>query len=482
MALWSYEHGLRLLSCNEPEYAVVSSLRIFMEHATPTALETRPPGTKPPETHVVRTRPPEPPRRGWIGWVVVLALAGVGYWQWPRLKALLPSGEATSQSTAKGGRGRRGAGGGASQVVAARATKGSIKVFVTGLGAVTPIYTVTVNSRVTGQLMKVQFKEGQIVQKDDLLVEIDPRPYEVQLEQAEGQLIHDEALLKDSKLDLDRYNTLIKQDAIPQQTLDAQVALVTQYEGTIKTDQSQIDNAKLNLVYCHITSPITGRVGLRLVDPGNIVQGTASTGLVVITQLDPISVIFTVGEDQLPPILDKMHAGQELMVEAWDRELKNKLADGKLETIDNQIDPTTGTLKLRAVFANTNGKLFPSQFVNARLLVQQKQNVTLLPNNAIQRNAQGTYVWLVSPNQIVNVRPITVGTTEGDQSEIISGLAPGDEVVTIGVDRLEEGGKVSTEAPGGKPRNGKAGDGKSGDGKSGGGKSGGGGRRHKSDT
>jgi multidrug efflux system membrane fusion protein len=383
--------------------------------------------------------------------VVLLALAGVAYWQWPRIKTFLPSGgdnNSANQGSAKGGRGRRGAGGGASQVVAVPATKGNIKVFVTGLGAVTPIYTVTVNSRVTGQLMKVLFKEGQIVHQGDLLVEIDPRPFEVQLEQAEGQLIHDQALLKDAHLDLDRYNTLIKQDAIPQQTLDAQSALVTQYEGTIKTDQSQIDNAKLNLIYCHIESPITGRVGLRLVDPGNIVQGANSTGLVVITQIDPISVIFTTAEDQLPPILAKMRDGQELTVEAWDRELKNKLADGKLETIDNQIDPTTGTLKLRAVFANGNAKLFPSQFVNARLLVEQKQNATLLPNNAIQRNSQGTYVWLINPDQTVNVRSITVGTTEGDQSEIISGLAPGDKVVTVGVDRLEEGGKVNAQAPG----------------------------------
>lgn len=422
-----------------------------MENATPTAVEPRPLEIKPPETHIVRTEPPPPPpRRGWIGWVVVLALVGAGYWQWPRLKTFLPSTQAPPQGTAKGGGGRRG-GGGASQVIAARATKGSIKVFITGLGAVTPIYTVTVNSRVTGQLMQVHFKEGQIVHKDDLLLEIDPRPYQVQLEQAEGQLMHDQALLKDAHLDLDRYQTLIKQDAIPQQTLDAQTALVTQYEGTIKTDQSQIDNAKLNLVYCNITSPITGRVGLRLVDPGNIVQAPSTTGLVVITQLDPISVIFTVGEDQLPAILDRMRGGQELPVEAWDRELKNKLAVGKLETIDNQIDPTTGTLKLRAVFANTDNKLFPSQFVNARLLVQQKQNVTLLPNNAIQRNSQGTYVWMVNPDRTVNVRSVTLGTTEGDQSEIATGLDPGDAVVTVGVDRLEEGQKVSAEIAGEKP-------------------------------
>jgi len=390
--------------------------------------------------------------------LVVLALAAVGYWQWPKLKTLLPGGDATSQATAKSARGRR-AGGGVLQVVAGRATKGSISVYVTGLGAVTPIYTVTVKSRVDGQLMKVEFKEGQTVKQGDLLTEIDPRPFEVQLEQAEGQLIRDQALLKNAHLDLDRYNTLIKQDAIPQQTLATQEALVTQYEGTIKTDQSQIDSAKLNLIYCHITAPITGLVGLRLVDPGNIVHATDTNGLLVITQLDPISVIFTTGEDQLPPILDKMHSGQQLQVEAWDRELKNKLAEGELETIDNQIDQTTGTLKLRAVFANSNGKLFPSQFVNARLLVQQKQNVTLLANAAIQRNSQGAYVWLVKPDQTVTVRPVTVGTTEGDQSEIVSGLEPGDAVVTVGVDRLEEGAKVNAQVPGENPRGGKPGSG-----------------------
>ncbi len=440
-----------------------------MKQATPTALEAAPalePNPLERLPHVptdVRSNPPQqPPRRGWIWWLLLLALVAIGYWQWPNLKALLPSGAATSQGTAKGGGGRRGAGGGTSQVVAARATKGNIKVYVTGLGAVTPIYTVTVKSRVDGQLMRVQFKEGQIVHQGDLLLEIDPRPYEVQLEQAEGQLIHDQALLKNAHLDLDRYNTLMKQDAIPQQTLNTQEALVTQYEGTIKTDQSQIDSAKLNLIYCHITSPITGLVGLRLVDPGNIVHAADTNGLLVITQLDPISVIFTTAEDQLPPILEKMHAGQQLQVEAWDRELKNKLAEGRLETIDNQIDQTTGTLKLRAVFANSNGKLFPSQFVNARLLVEQKQNITLLANSAIQRNSQGTYVWMVNPDQTVAVRPVTVGTTEGDQSEITSGLEPGDTVVVVGVDRLEEGGKVNAQVPGDKKRAGKPGSGKAG--------------------
>jgi multidrug efflux system membrane fusion protein len=414
-----------------------------MDHSTTTALKTAPPPA-PPAIHEKEKRPKGSWGR-WV-WLVILVAGGYAvYHYWPQIKPLFTS--APAQPATGRGRGRGGRGG-VTQVVAVRAQKGTIRAYITGLGAVTPVYTVTVKSRVDGQLMEVHFKEGQLVRQGDPLLEIDPRPYQVQLEQAQGQLAHDEALLKNAHLDLERYQVLYKQDAIPQQQLATQEALVTQYDGTIKTDVAQIDTAKLNLVYSHITSPITGRVGLRLVDPGNIVHATDTTGLVVITQLDPISVIFTVAEDQLPPVEEKLHAGQKLPVEAWDRENKNKLGEGTLDTSDNQIDPTTGTLRLRATFANPTNKLFPSQFVNARLLVDAKSNVTVLSNAGIQRNASGAYVWLVQPNQRVAVRPVTVGTTEGDQTEILSGLEPGDAVVSVGVDRLEDNGLVNVQVAG----------------------------------
>jgi multidrug efflux system membrane fusion protein len=380
------------------------------------------------------------------------------YFLWPKIKAL----QSTQSPAPTSGKGKKG--GGTTPVVAARAKKGNIGVYYSGLGAVTPVYTDLVRSRVDGELMKVLFKEGQIVKKGDLLAEIDPRPYQVQLDQAQGQLLHDQALLKNAHVDLDRYKILLNQQAIPEQQYATQEALVTQYEGTIKTDQAAIDSAKLNLTYSRITAPIDGRVGLRLVDPGNIVHATDTTGLVVITQLDPISVIFTISEDQLPPVLEKMHAGAQLHVEAWDREVKNRLGQGTLETIDNQIDPTTGTLRLRANFENKAGKLFPSQFVNARLLVEEKTGVVVVPNATIQRNAQSTYVWLIKPDNTVTVRPITVGVTEGDQTEITSGVDAGDALVTVGVDRLLEGSRVNAQVPG---ENSKDGGGKAG-GKAGG--------------
>jgi multidrug efflux system membrane fusion protein len=278
-------------------------------------------------------------------------------------------------------------------------------------------------------------------------VEIDPRPYQVQLTQAEGQLIRDQALLDNARIDLDRYQTLLTQNAVPEQQLATQKALVQQDEGAVKTDQGQIDSAKLNLVYCHITAPITGRVGLRLVDPGNIVHAADTNGLLVITQIQPISVIFPIAEDQLPVVLQKMRAGERLGVDAYDRE-KKKLATGWLTTLDNQIDPTTGTVKIRATFDNKDNALFPNQFVNARLLVEVKHGVTLVHTAAVQRNSQITYVYLVKSDSTVTVRPITVGTTEGDDAEVSSGLAPGDVVVMTGVDKLQEGSKVRVQTYG----------------------------------
>lgn len=348
----------------------------------------------------------------------------------------------TTAPAGKSAKGGRGGGAAATPVVAVQATKGNIGVYVTGLGAITPIYTVTVKSRVDGQLMNVLFREGDLVKQGDPLVEIDPRPYEAVVIQTTGQLARDQALLANARVDLTRYTTLVAQDAVPEQQLATQRALVAQYEGTVTNDQGLLDAAHLNVTYCHITAPITGIVGLRLVDPGNIVHASDSNGMLVITQIQPISVIFPISEDQLPPILQKMRSGQKLTVDAWDRQDTKKIATGTLETLDNQIDQTTGTLKLRAVFANDNRALFPNQFVNAHLLQQEKTGVTLLESAAIQRNTNNTYVYLIKPDSTVTVRNVTLGTTEGDQTEITSGLMPGDKVVMTGVDKLQEGSKV----------------------------------------
>jgi multidrug efflux system membrane fusion protein len=400
----------------------------------------------PPEIGEV-TAPPKPlqavPRRHsrarWL-WVLVLVLVAVGAYSFRPKRAGPGSTTASSQVASRNARGAL-----AIPVVAAKARKGDLGVYFTGLGAVTPIYTVTVKSRVDGQLMKVLYKEGDNVHQGDLLVEIDPRPFEVQLMQAEGQLAKDQAALANARLDLTRYQTLVTQNAIPEQQLATQKALVEQYEGAVKTDQAAIASAKLNLVYCHIAAPITGRVGLRLVDPGNIVHASDQNGLLVITQMQPISVIFTIAEDQVPVVLQKMRSGQRLRVDAYDRDMKTNLAQGWLTTLDNQIDQTTGTLKLRATFSNPNFVLFPNQFVNARLLVEEKHGVTLAPTAVIQRNSQMTYVYVVKPDSTVTVRPVTVGTTEGEDSEVTSGLSAGDIVVMTGVDKLQEGSKVRVE-------------------------------------
>jgi multidrug efflux system membrane fusion protein len=371
-------------------------------------------------------------------WVWLLALAVLAYGAYRVRKGMVAPQAATA--TAPGARPARDYS--AIPVVAAQATKGDIGVYFTGLGTVTPIYTVTIQSQIAGYLMQVFYKEGQIVHKGDPLVEIDPRPYEVMLENAQAGLLRDQANLDNARVDLKRYQTLVPLRAVPEQQLATQEALVKSDEGIVKTDQAQIDTAKLDLVYCHITAPITGRVGLRLVDPGNYVLPGQSTGLVVITQIQPITVIFTLPEDQLPPIEAKMRAGARLIVEAYDRDMTKKIAQGWLETIDNQIDPTTGTVKLRANFDNQGGALFPNQFVNCKLLVEEKHAVTLILTAAVQRNSQKTYVFLVKPDSTVTVRNIAVGTVEGDESEVTSGLAPGDDVVMTGVDRLQEGTKV----------------------------------------
>jgi membrane fusion protein, multidrug efflux system len=323
--------------------------------------------------------------------------------------------------------------------------KQDVPVYLAGLGSVTAFNTANIKSRVDGQIMQVNFKEGQNVREGDLLIVIDPRPYQVQLEQMEAQIFRDQAQLRDARLNLDRYTTLIPSGSIAQQQVDTQKALVDQLDGTVRTDQAQIDNAKLQIVYCHITAPFGGRVGLRQVDPGNIVHAADTNPMLILTQLQPIAVIFTLPEDLLPSVAQRMKTST-LEVDALNRDDQTKLATGKLLTIDNEIDQTTGTAKLKAVFDNRDNQLWPNQFVNTNLLLETRRNSTVLPTAAILRGPQGTFVYSVKPDKTVEARTVAISLTQGNTTVVSSGLNPGDTVVTDGQDKLQTGSKIQPRA------------------------------------
>jgi membrane fusion protein, multidrug efflux system len=387
-----------------------------------------------------------PAKSRWWLWIVILAVVAIGIWYYRGSRSTSEAGGKAAPGATSAGKGKGGPGGAGLTVpvTVATAQKGNLPVYLIGLGSVTAYNTVTVRSRVDGQIVKVNFTEGQFVHAGDALIEIDPRPYQVLLEQAEGQLAKDQAQLRDVQVDFERYTLLYSEGVIPKQQVDTQQAQVGQFQGAIKADQGTIDNAKLQLVYAHITAPISGRVGLRLVDMGNIVHASDTTGLLVITQLQPIAVIFTLPQDQLQQVLIKLRGGGQLPVEAYDRDDLTKIADGKLATIDNQIDPTTGTYKLKSIFSNENNVLFPNQFVNVHMLVDTKKDLVIVPAAAIQRGPQGTYVYVVSGGDTVNIHVVTLAQTTGNNIGISSGINAGDVVVIDGQDKLQDGSKVVT--------------------------------------
>jgi multidrug efflux system membrane fusion protein len=404
--------------------------------------------TPTPETPVVVEGKPK--RRGLIWLVAFLVVAGVA--AYAVYKAGQPGQIIVTSGGAKGGsggRGGRGAGLGPVPVVVSKVRRSSVPVYDPALGNVTPYYTDTLKPLVSGQIMSINFQEGDLVKKDQVLFVIDPRPFQVALEQAQGQLARDQAQLKDALLDQSRYRDLIKTNAIPQQTLDTQDALVGQLQGTVKTDQANIDSANLNITYSKVTAHFDGRCGLRLVDPGNIVQAN-TTGLLVIEQVQPIAVDFTIPEDWLPPVLKKLRAGVKLPVEAWNRDNSLKLDTGYLLTLDNVIDNTTGTAKLKAVFENKNEELFPSQFVNIKLLVDTQQNQLVVPTVAVQHGQQGSFVYVVTDASRVQMRPVTTGITSDEiGTQILSGLEQGEQVVIDGTDRLQNNTQVRIRPTGG---------------------------------
>ena len=361
-------------------------------------------------------------------WLLAVLIAGAVFISW-RIWSL------QGQPQERGGRGMDKT----IPVATAKAVQGELKLFLSGLGTVTPANSVLVKSRVDGQLLRLHFKEGQTVKEGDLLAEIDPRPFQVQLAQAEGQLARDTALLKNAQIDLERYKTLWSQDSIAKQQVDAQEALVRQYEGTVKVDEGQVADAKLQLSYAKVTAPASGRVGLRQVDPGNIVHASDATGIVLITQVQPMHVIFTLPEDNLPRLVQKLNARQTIAIDAFDRQQKFKLASGTLLTIDNQIDTTTGTVKLKAEFKNDDNALFPNQFVNVSMQIDTLSGVTLVPVSAVQRGAQDNFVYILQPDNTVKLQSVRVGDTESDRVVIVDGIKPGDEVIVEGLDRLRDG-------------------------------------------
>jgi multidrug efflux system membrane fusion protein len=379
----------------------------------------------------------------WIGGIGFLVLLSTALWFWLSHRESNATGAQARFNTRM-----------TTTVGVAVAKKGDVPIFLSGLGTVTPPASVTIKTQVSGQLMRIAFTEGQQVKKGDFLAQIDPRPFQAVLDQQEGQLERDRALLQNARVDLVRYQKLSTQDSVAHQTLDTQVALVHQYEGTVKADEGQVESAQVNLDYCHIVSPVDGVVGLRQVDEGNYVQTSDPSGLVVITQIDPMTVIFTVTEDEISKVTERLRMGVVLPVTVYDRTNSTEIAQGRLESVDNQVDTTTGTVKLRAVFDDRDRKLFPQQFVNARLLVDTLPDAVIVPTAAVQLGAPGSYVYVVNADSTVSIRVIKPGPIDGEQAAVLSGLELGETVVNDGVDRLYDGAKVqlpekrpSSEAP-----------------------------------